>query len=122
MNQIDKDFEQRVKVADAVKKYNENPTPENSSKFLVELAKLGIVRSNNTEEEKEAAKDWADLSYELFVSKDYDKTRTLLVKLMSDIDTLSNKAIQKWFRALAPLTEQYVFANSVVWLHNNELW
>jgi len=48
MNQIDKDFEQRVKVADAVKKYNENPTPENSSKFLVELAKLGIVRSNNT--------------------------------------------------------------------------
>ena len=50
MNQIDKDFEQRVKVADAVKKYNENHTPENSSKFLVELAKLGIVWSNNTEE------------------------------------------------------------------------
>lgn len=95
MNQIDRDFAQRVKAADAVKKYNENPTPENSSKFLVELAKLGIVRFNNTEEEKEAAKDWADLSYELFVSKDYDKTRTLLVKLMSDIDTLSNKAIQK---------------------------
>lgn len=64
MNQIDKDFEQRVKVAYAVKKYNENPTPENSSKFLVELAKLGIVWSNNTEEEKEIAKDWADLSYE----------------------------------------------------------
>lgn len=64
MNQIDKDFEQRVKVADAVHKYNENPTPENSSKFLVEFAKLGIVRSNNTEGEKEIAKDWADLSYE----------------------------------------------------------
>ena len=92
MNQIDKDFEQRVKVADAVKKYNENPTPENSSKFLVELAKLGIVWSNNTEEEKEAAKDWADLSFKLFVSKDYDKTRALLAKQMSDIDQLSVKA------------------------------
>lgn len=94
MNNI-KDLEQRTKVADAVRKYNENPTPENSSKFLVELAKLGIVRSNNTEEEKEVAKDWADLSYELFVSKDYDKARTLLVKLMSDIDPLANKAIRK---------------------------
>ena len=92
MNQIDRDFEQRVKVADAVKKYNENPTPENSSKFLVELAKLGIVWSNNTEEEKEAAKDWADLSFKLFVSKDYDKTRALLAKQMSDIDQLSVKA------------------------------
>lgn len=57
MNLIDKDFEQRVKVEDAVKKYNENPTPENSSKFWVELAKLDIVWSNNTEEEKEVAKD-----------------------------------------------------------------
>lgn len=94
MNQI-KDIEQRAKVADAVKKYNENPTPENSSKFLVELAKLGIVWSNNTEEDKEVAKDWADLSYELFVSKDYDKARTLLVKLMSDIDPLANKIIRK---------------------------
>ncbi|MDE6266570.1 MAG: hypothetical protein K2M07_04375 [Muribaculaceae bacterium] len=56
MNQTDKDIEQRIKVTDAVQKYNENPTPENSSKFLVELAKLGIVWSNNTEEEKEAAK------------------------------------------------------------------
>lgn len=73
-------------------KYNENPTQENSSKFLVELAKLGIVWSNNTEEEKEAAKDWADLSYKLFVSKDYDKTRALLAKQMSDIDQLSVKA------------------------------
>ena len=73
-------------------KYNENPTQENSSKFLVELAKLGIVWSNNTEEEKEAAKDWADLSYKLFVSKDYDKTRALLAKQMSNIDQLSVKA------------------------------
>lgn len=73
-------------------KYNENPTQENSSKFLVELAKLGIVWSNNTEEEKEAAKDWADLSFKLFVSKDYDKTRALLAKQMSDIDQLSVKA------------------------------
>lgn len=73
-------------------KYNENPTQENSSNFLVELAKLGIVWSNNTEEEKEAAKDWADLSYKLFVSKDYDKTRALLAKQMSDIDQLSVKA------------------------------
>ncbi|MBD5315414.1 MAG: hypothetical protein HDS08_04550 [Bacteroides sp.] len=81
MNQTDKDFEQRIKVADAVQKYNENPTPENSSKFLVELAKLGIVWSNNTEEEKEAAKDWADLSYELFVSKDYKKAEYLVGKL-----------------------------------------
>lgn len=95
MNQIDKNFEQHVRVADAVKKYHENPTPENSSKFLVEFAKLGIVWSNNTEEEKEAAKDWADLSYELLVSKDYDKARTLLVRLMSDIDTLTNKAVRK---------------------------
>lgn len=91
MNQIDKDFEQRVKVADAVKKFNENPTPGNSSKFLVELAKLGIIWSNNAEEEKEVAKDWADLSYELFVSKDYYKARALLVKLMSDIDQLTTK-------------------------------
>ncbi len=91
MNNI-KDLEQRTKVADAVRKYNENPTPENSSKFLVELAKLGIVRSNNTEEEKEVAKDWADLSYELFVSKDYDKAKTILNKLMSDINQLSDKA------------------------------
>lgn len=91
MNQIT-DIEQRAKFADAVKKYNENPTPENSSKFLVELAKLDIVWSNNTEEEKEVAKDWADLSYELFVSKDYDKARALLVKLTSDIDQLSDKA------------------------------
>ncbi len=91
MNQIT-DIEQRAKFADAVKKYNENPTPENSSKFLVELAKLGIVWSNNTEGEKEIAKDWADLSYELFVSKDYDKARTLLVKLTSDIDQLLVKA------------------------------
>ncbi len=49
MNQIDKNFEQHVRVADAVKKYDENPTLKNSSKFLVELAKLGIVWSNNTE-------------------------------------------------------------------------
>lgn len=90
MNQIDKDFEQRVKVADAVKKYNENPTPENSSKFLVELTKLGIVWSNNTEKEKEVAKDWADLSYELFESKDYDKARLLLAKLMTDIDRFTD--------------------------------
>ncbi len=88
MNQIDKDFEQRIKVADAVQKYNENPTPENSSKFLVEFAKLGIVWSNNTEEEKEVAKDWADLSYELFVSKNYNKAKILLIKLMSDVDNL----------------------------------
>lgn len=88
MNQIDKDFEQRIKVADAVQKYNENPTPENSSKILVEFAKLGIVWSNNTEEEKEVAKDWADLSYELFVSKNYNKAKILLIKLMSDVDNL----------------------------------
>lgn len=87
-----KDSEQCAKVAEAVRKYNENPTPANSSKFLIELAKLGIVRSNNTEEEKEAAKDWADLSYELFVSKNYDKSRLLLAKLMSDISRLSDKA------------------------------
>lgn len=68
MNSI-KDIEQRTKVADAVRKCRENPTPENSSKLLIELAKLDIVWSNNTEEEKEVAKDWADLSYELFVSK-----------------------------------------------------
>lgn len=90
MNNI-KDSEQCAKVAEAVRKYNENPTPENSSKFLIELAKLGIVRSNNTEEEKEAAKDWADLSYELFASKDYDKAKTILVKLMADIDSLIEK-------------------------------
>lgn len=90
MNQI-KDLEQRTKVADAVKKYNKNPTPENSSKFLVELAKLDIVWSNNTEEEKEVAKDWADLCYELLVSKDYEKARILLVKLMSDINQLTTK-------------------------------
>lgn len=47
MNNI-KDIEQRTKVADAVRKYNDNPTPENSSKFLVELAKLDIVCLNNT--------------------------------------------------------------------------
>lgn len=69
-------------------KYNENPTQENSSKFLVELAKLGIVWSDNTEEEKEAAKDWADLSYELFVSKDYKKAESLVVKLGSSINKL----------------------------------
>ncbi len=88
---MNKDLEQRAKVAHAVRKYNENPTPENSSKFLVEFAKLGIVWSNNTEEEKEVAKDWADLSYELFVSKDYGKARTLLVKLMNDTESLINK-------------------------------
>ncbi len=86
-----KDSEQCAKVAEAVRKYNENPTPANSSKFLIELAKLGIVRSNNTEEEKEAAKDWADLTYELFASKDYDKVKMILVKLMSDIDSLTEK-------------------------------
>ena len=91
MNHI-KDIEQRTKVADAVRKYNDNPTPENSSKFLVELTKLDIVWSNNTEEEKEVAKDWADLSYELFISKDYDKAKTILTKLMSDINQLSDKA------------------------------
>lgn len=90
MNHIDKDFEQRIKVADAVQKCNENPTPENSSKFLVELAKLGIVWSNNTEEEKEAAKDWADLSYEVLVSKNYDKARVLLIKLISDVDNFTH--------------------------------
>ena len=88
MNQIDKDFEQRVKVADAVKKYNENPTPENLSKFLAELTKLGIVWSNNTEEEKELAKDWVDLSYELFVSKDYKKSEYLVGKLGLSISKL----------------------------------
>lgn len=91
MNNI-KDIEQRTKVADAVRKCSENPTPENSSKLLIELTKLDIVWSNNTEEEKEAAKDWADLSYELFVSKDYDKAKTILSKLMSDINQLSDKA------------------------------
>lgn len=86
-----KDIEQRTKVAAAVRKCSENPTPENSSKLLIELAKLDIVWSNNTEEEKEAAKDWADLSYELFVSKDYEKAKTILTKLMSDINQLSDK-------------------------------
>lgn len=86
-----KDLEQRVRVADAVKRCHENPTPANSSKFLIELAKLDITRSNNTEEEKEAAKDWADLTYELFASKDYDKVKMILVKLMSDIDSLTEK-------------------------------
>jgi len=90
---MNKDIEQRVKVADAVRKYNENPTPENSSKFLVEFAKLGIVWSNNTEEEKETAKDWADLSYELLVSKNYDKARALLIKLMSDVKNLINETL-----------------------------
>lgn len=90
MNNI-KDSEQCAKVTEAVRRYNENPTPENSSKFLIELAKLGIVWSNNTEEEKEAAKDWADLTYELFASKDYDKAKTILVKLMADIDSLIEK-------------------------------
>ncbi len=93
MNTID-DIEQRAKVAEVVRKCNENPTPKNSSKFLVEFAKLGIVWSNNTEEEKEAAKDWADLSYELFVSKDYDKAKLLLAKLMTDINRLSNKVVR----------------------------
>ena len=91
MNQIDRDFAQRVKAADAVKKYNENPTPENFYKFLIEFAKLDIVRSNNSDEEKKAAKEWADLTYELFASKDYDKAKTILAKLMSDVDTLIEK-------------------------------
>ena len=88
---MNRDLEQIAKVADAVRKYSENPTPENLSKFLVEFVKLDIVWSNNTEEEKEVAKDWTDLSYELFVSKDYDKVRTLLVKLMNDTESLINK-------------------------------
>lgn len=87
-----KDIEQRRKVAAAVRKCSENPTPENSSKLLIELTKLDIVWSNNTEEEKEAAKDWADLTYELFASKDYEKVKTILTKLMSDINQLSDKA------------------------------
>ena len=78
---MNKNLEQRVKVADAVRKYDENPTPENLSKFLVELAKIGIVWSNNTEEEKEAAKDWTDLGFELFVSKDYKKAKSIVAKL-----------------------------------------
>jgi hypothetical protein len=57
---------------------------------LIELAKLDIVLSNNTEEEKEAAKDWADLTYELFASKDYEKAKPILAKLMSDVDNLIN--------------------------------
>lgn len=85
-----KDSEQCAKVSEAIRMCNENPTPENSYKFLIELAKLGIVQSNNTEEEKEAAKDWADLTYELFASKDYDKAKTILAKLMSDVDNLIN--------------------------------
>ena len=56
------------------------------------VTKLDIVWSNNTEEEKEAAKDWADLTYELFASKDYAKAKTILTKLMSDINQLSDKA------------------------------
>lgn len=88
MNQTDKDFEQRIKVADAVQKYNENPLPENSSKFLAELTKLGIIWSNYTEEEKDLAKDWVDLSYELFVSKDYKKAESLVVKLELSINKL----------------------------------
>ena len=91
MNNI-KDIEQRTKVADAVRKCSENPTPENSSKLLIELTKLDIVWSNNIEEEKEVAKDWADLTYELFASKDYEKAKTILTKLMSDINQLSDKA------------------------------
>ena len=91
MNNI-KDIEQRTKVAAAVRKCRENPTPENSSKLLIELTKLDIVWSNNTEEEKEVAKDWADLTYELFASKDYEKTKTILTKLMTDINLLSDRA------------------------------
>ncbi len=85
-----KDLEQRARVVDAVKRCHDNPTPANSSKFLIELAKLDIVLSNNTEEEKEAAKDWADLTYELFASKDYEKAKPILAKLMSDVDNLIN--------------------------------
>ncbi|MCM1504747.1 MAG: hypothetical protein NC127_06085 [Muribaculum sp.] len=86
-----KDIEQRAKVADAVMKYNDNPTSENSAKFLTELAKLGIIWSNNTDVEKEVAKDWVDLSYELFVSKDYDKSKAIVYKLLSDINALAIK-------------------------------
>lgn len=68
--------------------YNRRPTPENSAKFLVELAKLGIVWSENNEDEKATAKDWADLSYELLVSRNYDKARALLLKLILDVDNL----------------------------------
>ena len=39
MNQI-KDLEQRAKVADAVRKYNKNPTPE---KFIEILGRIGTT-------------------------------------------------------------------------------
>lgn len=94
MNNDNKDLEQRAKVADAVIKWNNNPTPENLSKFAIELAKLDVVWSNNSEEEKETAKDWADLSFELFVSKDYIKAKAILLKLLSDIESLMAKDLK----------------------------
>lgn len=85
---MDKDLEQKAKVTEAVMEYNRRPTPENSAKFLVELAKLGIVWSDNNEDEKATAKDWADLSYELLVSRNYDKARALFLKLILDVNNL----------------------------------
>lgn len=84
-----KDAEQRAKLADAVKKYNENPTSENFAKFVTEFAKLGIVWSNYPENEKELAKDWTDLSYELFATRNYDKAKAIICKLLSDINDLN---------------------------------
>lgn len=72
---------QKIKVTEALAQYTKNPSYENHSKFLLEFAKLGIEHSYNSEREKEMAKDWADLGYELFISKDYRKAESLTGKL-----------------------------------------
>ena len=72
-----KEFEQRVKLANAALNTLYFPSPNNISKLSVETAKTNIEHSNLPDREKEILKAWQDLGHELFVTHNYDMARAI---------------------------------------------
>lgn len=72
-----KEFEQRVNLANAALNTIYFPSQETISKLSVEAAKTNIEHSNLPEREKEILKSWQDMGYELFITHNYDKARTI---------------------------------------------
>lgn len=76
-----KEFEQRVKLANAAANTYFWPSAENLSKFSAEIEKTKIECSNLPEREKEILKAWQDLGHELFVTHNYDMARAIYTQI-----------------------------------------
>lgn len=76
-----KEFEQRVKLANAGANTFCFPSPENLSKFSAEIEKTKIECSNLPDREKELLKAWQDLGHELFITHNYDMARAIYTQI-----------------------------------------